>query len=67
MLKSMKDKIEEQIDNIDIKSLSLQFSNSNRHEDGLTIFNCADRHKKSPKSDAAAKAMSNLLPVAFIN
>lgn len=67
MLRSMKEKIEEQIDQINIQSLSLQFSSRTRNDDGLAIFNCAGVRKKSPQVKAVAHAMRNLLPVAFVN
>ena len=64
MLKSMKEKIEEQVDNIDIKALSFQFSQPSKYDSGLKIFNCAETC--SPRKEAA-KTMAKLLPIAYAN
>ncbi len=64
MLDSMKEKIEQQVENIDLKSLSLQFSHNTKERDGLTIFNCNGNYKKKASADKAAKTLSRLLPMA---
>lgn len=62
MLKTMKDKIEEQVDNIDIKSFSLQFSDNRNYENGSKIFN---NGKQKRFTDSAARAFCKLMPIAF--